>query len=511
MINLPSRFPMVNSWHALFPSLSRWLEDKGFWLFPALVFLLLILGFSPWSGLDPIYGLPIFQVSGWSLVFIISSVFLVLGTAWLQFSLAKTENLSAALTSAFIFFGVGLLLLSSQNALAVLLAWGLLDLAFLWITVRSAETSAGLSLRAARWNLIGMLGWLVFAFSGFGGAWVLLAVWVRLGVYPAMQILSSFQEVAWPARSIFQFVAIIAGGYLLAQYPGMAMEGLLQIVVVLLALLAIAWGIFFLWREEDRSKTGLYIYQVQLGFFLLAVASGLTLPPSVAFLSILSTALGWVLFDAASRTSTAISRHWLNMIPISIAVANWLGLPLTPGFSSRLWVYGSLLREGKVWLLAVGLASLVLIFPPLARTVLAGFSSNGVVDSRNARIWLWLLTLATFVLGIYPDTLLSLAGPSEPQITPLSLARILPPPLLFWLLLLILAPLFIGFFILRFGGRLKVEGRYLETISRLLDLEWLYSSLRGGEDKLGSILRRLSAFGEGRGAWGWTLFLALLI
>lgn len=483
-------------------------------LIPGLTPLLLILSISPWSGLDPVSGHPIFSIWGLSLGFILPLSFLVLAIIWSQEAMDNDQPSSRAnLAPALLFFGVGLTFLSSQNALAILLAWGLLDLVFLWMMAQNHDQLPTETVRAARWNLLGMAFWFIFALTGMGGPLALFAIWVRLGVYPALSILTSAQGLPWPVVRMVQLVSISVGGYLLARYPGIALEGVWQVLAGFLAILAMVWGILSLWRERAGDKAGLYAYQVHMGFLLLALIAGLAIPPVVILLTTVSLILGWVVFDLAQGLTGQIAAPGIGRAPLIIAAANWLALPFTLGFGPRFWIYASLWEQGPGWLVVVGALSLALLFRPLLKSVL-DITSQDVGSAEKtpkfAQVGVWLLSLTILGLGIYPDILLGPAGEMAVGLTPWNLVSFGTDKLL-WVVLAILIPVLAGYLIFRWGSRFQAGEQLLVRSLAILRLEWLYGAFNALEDKLGEGLRRVASFGEGRGGWGWSLFLAILV
>jgi len=446
-----------------------------------------------------------------------------------------------------------LVFLLSGNPLTLYLGWGLLDLSILFGLAQGASPRT-----ATRAMIINFTAGLALLFSLLATAslegspmsppllalLMLLASWVRWGLYPVQMVHIAAEEIPFLSGSALQTVTLATGGYFLTLYAWPRLVGVPRTVLLLLAGFALLYGALSTWRnpipwEVPREKRlCLYLAQSQMGLLALSLLAGGTsggqavLPLTVSLILALSLLrVGMEVLPSTPRQRLVVK------VALGIGVASLCGLPLTAGFAARWLIYDSLLQQGEGLIVGLVALSSALIVAPLL-----GFITRWPDRRMEGRggwasvATLWLLVLPLVILGLHPQ--IALVGfPSLGQLwgaassLPIWAAIVL--PLLLGYLIFSQRDTFVRFqerllhgagpFWERFsfpipqvpqvpqGSRGRSRGRSRGTgILSYLDLEGLYGALEGVGGKICSGLRGVVMVVEG-GSLGWLLLLAFIV
>jgi formate hydrogenlyase subunit 3/multisubunit Na+/H+ antiporter MnhD subunit len=201
-------------------------------------------------------------------------------------------------------------------------------------------------------------------------------------------------------------------------------------------------------------------------------------------------------------------------LPVVLAAASLIGLPLTLGFIGRVALYRLALSDGSVLLIFVMLFSEVLVFSALWRWLRSDDSSGGQAEA--GRLFPSLLRpvaacslgLLLLLFGVSPPLLERLVGEGSdialPNLAhtlqaldlPLTLTLLLPFPLAYWLER-------------RHVFARSVAGEARRMVEVALRLEWAERTLADLLGRAGKVLMLLWNVVEGEHYLGWGLVLAL--
>ncbi|MFQ6000862.1 MAG: hypothetical protein ACE5LG_04245, partial [Anaerolineae bacterium] len=422
--------------------------------------------------------------------------------------------------------------LLSHNSLTLYLGWGLLDLSILFVLTQGASPHTATRAMIVNFTAGLALLWLLATTSLEGSPMspqllaplILLASWVRWGVYPVQMVHIAAEEIPFLSGSALQTVALATGGYFLTLYGWPRLVGVPRTVLLLLAGLGLLYGALFTWRNPTGPKgipweiprerrLSLYLAQSQMGLLALSLLAGGTSGGQAVLLLTVSLILALTVLRVGME---APRQRLVVKVALGIGVASLCGFPLTAGFAARWLIYDSLLRQGEGLIVGLGALSSALIVAPLLRFITRWPDHR--VQGRGG--WasvalLWLLVAPLAVLGLYPQ--IALVKPETIPGSFPSLARLwgAPGSLPIWAAMVL--PLLLGYLafsqrdtFVRFEERLLHRaGPFWEQLS-FLDLEGLYGALEGGGAKICSGLRGVVMVVEG-GSLGWLLLLAFMV
>ncbi|MFQ5945810.1 MAG: hypothetical protein ACE5NC_06095 [Anaerolineae bacterium] len=178
--------------------------------------------------------------------------------------------------------GVGaaaLFFLDADDPLSVALAWGGLDLLLLAIalTARNPPDSR-LVRRAALWSLLGLTAWLGAAllpqFATEAGLLRTVALWIRLGLYPAHSLWLLAGGISRGLTGVLPPLVLAAGGGLLVREGWPPLAEPFSALVGGVALAVVARGLVGLWWGRAAEEGLGWVIQAQLGWLVLALAIG---------------------------------------------------------------------------------------------------------------------------------------------------------------------------------------------------------------------------------------------
>ncbi len=470
------------------------------------------------------------QARGPGLILALLLTFVILVSIGVRFS--EREE-APVLVSTLLLAAGGLVFLLSHNALTLYLGWGLLDLSILFGLAQGASPRT-----ATRVMIINFTAGLALLFSLLAttslegspmspqllALLMLLASWVRWGLYPVQMVHIAAEEIPFLSGSALQTVALATGGYLLTLYGWPRLVGVPRTVLLLLAGLALLYGALSTWRNPTgiprEKRLCLYLAQSQMGLLALSLLTGGTggvqavLPLTVSLILALSVLrVGMEVLPSTPRERLVVK------VALGIGVASLSGLPLTAGFAARWLIYDSLLQQGEGLIVGLGALSSALIIAPLL-----GFITRWPDRRRQGRggwaslVILWLLASPLVILGLYPQ--IAMVRPEAISESFPSLAQLwgVPSSLPIWAAIVL--PLFLGYLIfsqrdtfVRFQERLLHRaGPFWERFSILsyLDLEGLYGVLERVGAKICSGSRGVVMAVEG-GSLGWLLLLAFIV
>lgn len=333
---------------------------------------------------------------------------------------------------ALITAGAALLFLAADNFTTVAAAWIFVELGLLVVPSEQGESRRAAA-HALGWNLVAIVLWLTaamvvtntgsslrlteVALQDVPACLVLLAIWIRSGIYPF--------QVAAPADSTSVSVRIgipfLLGGYLMTRFLMQAQGDMaFAAEMEILALLAVGASALVVVGQLHGSDA--LIWTVRSGgaaLMLLPFFVAARVAPAVS----VWFSLGMFVVCAALE----IAMQWRSELPrLRLALFVWIGmlvmigaLPLAPTF----W--------GRVGLLA------------------AAYSQNGIM--------LWLLLVATMALVLVPVWreifASSQVAPKAPTLTEYAALACV----LFSALALVVAPML---FLVPFGSSVQAGGAY---------------------------------------------------
>lgn len=278
--------------------------------------------------------------------------------------------------------GGALLFLAADNFTTVAAAWVLVELGLLVVPLQESEPMQAAA-RAFGWNLIGIVAWLtagmVAANQGSGlkltavtmqGAapfFVLLAIWIRSGVYP-------FQSAA-PSGAIGSSIRIglplLLGGYLMTRFLLFApAEMAFAPEMEILALVAAGASALIVVGQFHGSEALLWTARATgTSLFLLPFFANARVAPALG----VWFSLGIFVLVAALE----IAIQWRAELPgLRLTLLVWIGilvmvaaLPFAPIFWARVGLLASAYRQIGISLWLLLTATMALILVPVWREI----------------------------------------------------------------------------------------------------------------------------------------------
>jgi hypothetical protein len=198
----------------------------------------------------------------------------------------------------------------------------------------------------------------------------------------------------------------------------------------------------------------------------------------------------------------------LSLLPATLVVASFLGVPLTPGFTVRLSLYRAALSYGDVLPLFALLFGEALSFAALLRWVRSEEAPPGLSPFLLQVVALALLALPFLIVGISPAALEWLMGSASGTALPglTELMQTLDLPLVGGLLL----PLGLAYWLERRRVFIRsISSELHRLLGAMLRLEWAERTLAELLSQLGRALRLFWGVIEGEHYLGWGVILAL--
>lgn len=434
---------------------------------------------------------------------------LVTGSGAIAFFLAANWTTLAA---AWLLTDFGFLIwriVDSPDVRKTRLPWGSLVLsqfgALVFLGAGVLVTSEGSSLRFAKTSITGLAADLV-----------LLAAWIRSGLYPFQVPIPRAGETDSPERLRRTALTVLMGGYLLARglslMQGESSYHSLLYAVALLGVVATA--LLVLVARESGPEVAWSVQAlgalVPLTPFIAVLAQGAAFATWLV-LGVFNVAL---LVLAANLVHTNTRSRPLRRILWGIAVLAAVGFPLTPAFLGRVGLYSLAARSGESLLVLALVAVSTIALVPLIRGFLQPFSTDS--DKPN---WLEYMGAAGLILptigeGLAPFFVTSVFGRDVEDASTAAFdalvhsSSLLSPIILMFALLL---PLPLAFFVARSKATVgSWPWRLPDGLRRVLDLSGPGQALITGFDLVGVAARQVSALVE-QHPIGWILLAAIWV
>jgi hypothetical protein len=462
----------------------------------------------------------------------------------------------------------GLILLVSAGCLAVVMAANLLalaagsaliDLALIFLVLRSSIRSEGTGRMPLSLVVPGVVSTLLLflgalqmdAQLGHGSLLSQNLSEEALGVIGVAGALRALvfpfhaRKLRVPETVAALLLPIGAGGYLLARVQALAPVLSSRPWVMAVAVIGLLAGGLLAWSGSARSTarvsgshlpgtwwTGVLIYQAAYVLAFVLLLAGGTPWPIVGLVLVLailaiwwdttldvqvpsSRGLEWlrvrigpwwdrVWSDTTERLrvpgwwrGSQLGRYAAVLLPAT-ALASLAGMPLTLGARGRWPYYAAWLKRGDPSLLVI-LVSDTLLVAGLWAALISIWEQNSEHRPRPAALVSMIaLTVSTVLLGLAPGILsegLDLEAVETAGVSAWGLG------------LLYLLPWLLGVWLARFRG---LQQRHLGRIWDAVSLDWLYRGAGWIGQRLVDIAHWLSQVGEGEGWWGWALIILAL-
>ncbi len=275
---------------------------------------------------------------------------LALSISALTLTILLTAITRSAITNSFTWAGtlalggIGLLAVTAENPLTLLLVWGALDLTELATQLRSVQGAANneravvsFSTRAVGsslllWaNIVSVAGGSGFGFESIApgaGVYLVMAAGLRLGVLPLHLPYTSESTLRRGIGTSFRLVSAVASLTLLAHVPaGSVTSGLTPLLLGLAVIAALYSG--WMWLRAPDELTGRPYWVISLAAFsVISALSGN--PLGVVAWGCALILVGGALFLASAQHRWAdralLAGMWsLSSLPFSLTASAWLG------------------------------------------------------------------------------------------------------------------------------------------------------------------------------------------
>ncbi len=421
-----------------------------------------------------------------------------LATAVVWTSVVRSKNIPMSWAGTFALTALGILAVTAENPLTLLLAWSAIDLFELIAMVRSTEgderiegviiafavrvIGTGLVIWADMVSIAGGSPLDFHSISPRSGIYLLVAVALRLGVLPLHLPFRKEDVVRRGFGTTLRLISAAASLSLLAHIPAASMEFPLTPYLLILAAIAGVYG-GWMWLRSSDEILGRPFWI--LGMASLSIAECLLGNPvgSVGW-GVALILCGGVLFLFSARRRSIL---WLPMLGLWVLSS----LPFSLTASSRNMGYA--------------ISGLFLIpFLPAQALLMAGYLRHiihpGETSLESQEKWVKIIYPAGLLILIAAAFLLGIWGwPGARSVGS-------------WWLASITVLLAAGFTILerRFLFRMP-SASISNQWTRMFRLEWVYSILKELYKFLGRIENALTGAFEGEGGLLWTFLFLILI
>jgi hypothetical protein len=355
------------------------------------------ISLAPWQPVTLFFFAPTWLVDGISWPYALSLA--ALGAAVIWTSVVRTENDPATWAGTLLLTALGILAVTAENPLTLILGWSAIDLAELIYMLRSTEgeqqNQAVVVAFAARvagtalvlWaNLVSSAGGILMSFRATpanAGIYLLIATGLRLGVLPLHLPYRKENVLRRGFGTSLRLISAAASLSLLARIPASALTSSLTPYLLILAVIAALYG-GWMWLRASDEILGRPFWV--MGMASLSVAASLRGNPTGSIgWGIMLILGGGLLFLFSARQRGIL---WLPLVGLWGLSA----LPFSP--SSSVWQTGN----QSSWLF-------VLPFLPAQALLMAGFIRHalhpGETSLESQERWTKLL---------YPTGLFLLAG-----------------------------------------------------------------------------------------------------
>ena len=321
-----------------------------------------------------------------------------------------------------------------------------------------------------------------------------LVLWLRLGVYPFIEV---NQVKAWRAEEklIYLGVTLIIGVYLMMR---VTVAPLPQFVWWLAVVMMLINGLL-VWLSEDRQSqlTHLILTEILLLLLVVPLASGVGSAAGLAL--ILSLIALWVTPHLGRPNFTQTAWLW-PYLPAATATLTLIGLPYSLGWLMRTEVYRLLLAADNLLLILMVFLAEILALSGLVRYWQTMWQ---VENGDNRRLAIGIAVMVPFLIpGLGPFILDRMLRQTLPEV---DLAH--SSPVLVTLVVTILGAFGVTYFRVRLFEMLRIRPARL---TEWLQLQWLAELGVQGWTRFGKGILRLDVILEGQYYIGWAIFVTLV-
>ena len=485
------------------------------------------LTLSHWQAILPAEGALSYYVDDLAATFLL--LILYLGLAGIFASLesltAPSETISTLLAPMLLLLAGGASLFLAGNLLTLYLSWGLLDLAFLLGIVlahrgelagRAAARATGITYLAGLAILAALMkNWESSPYQWTASppfsvaALLSLAALVRVGIYPAHLWLPEKVKMPGLLAMLLYSASIGTGLYLLLRVHSLS-EGALPWgdVILMAGALSLVISALLTWRRTQPRETVFYLITNQASYVILSLAlcsSGATTIATLQVLNLLLSSSILLLWERRKQPAT----FWAKAPP-TLAILSLLGLPLTPGFTTRWLLYQSALNRGQEGYVALGAIATFLTFLPLLRFLHSGGREEKGEGELSNWMALVLLAIPLLLLGFHPSLIIS--SPEEAASLPSFLNLLSLSSHKISILASISFPIFGGYLLHRLGPVFSENlASLLGILCQIADLRWLYGLLEKAFLRARAVLRTVGMILVEERSLGWTLLWGLVV
>ncbi len=422
--------------------------------------------------------------------------------------------------------------MAAENVVTVVSAWLLVDLGFLvWRLVGLREQAA----RASVWVAFGLsqLGALLFLLGavlvppdsplrlqdimlgGPSAALVLVAAWIRSGLYPFHYALPADREMPRGDNLRGLGITALLGLYLLARMLLRFQEDPAYLdVLQLLALVGIGATALLSLGESSPDQN--------LAWAARAIAAPVFFAPLVAVPAhasfVISSALAvfnLVILALGASLLRAGTRRWpLRQILWGGVVLCAAGFPLTPGFMGRIGYYAAALEARDLIVLLALVAATTLALIPLWRAFFEARPAEERLPSYIELCGVAFLVLPVLVEGVLAFQLPDLLGDSSQGTAGYAFNALFHPPTLLEPLILlgaVVLPLILSYWLTRTAETVRTRiGNPLAMVDSVLNLSLFARLVRQLFGGLGGLVHELSGLVE-QYPVGWLLFAGIWV
>ncbi|MBM3129617.1 MAG: hypothetical protein FJ009_13445 [Chloroflexi bacterium] len=415
------------------------------------------------------------------------TMFVPLVARWLIAPPARVDPFALLVVSA------AILLAAADGAIAILVAWTILDLAMCaWRLARAIERATALRSLA-----IGLLSGLIF-FAGAlwhtarpadGALLIALAWWARLGLFPFHPLL--------PTRGADEFDLWFARGIPLIAAANLWLHGSAFQVAAPYTLIGILAGVnlivaaFWIWRASDATHALSIGAMHAFALIPLAIAFGGEAGVAFALWQTLAIVFALALGEIAQRWR-AENRNYYPRLIWFLALLALAGLPLTPAFLGRIGLYVALTESGEWFFLALAFATTLIVFAPLWNWMRALKGSELREPSPIEYAGLVVALLAFAALAFAPMLLASALAPGVRESAERALDRVIRTSNFLGVLigaLVLVLPISGAYFLRAFAQDRLGARSFVARIARIGDLERLERAAVRWGSRIGVLTR----------------------
>lgn len=430
------------------------------------------------------------------------------------------------LAGAVVFFG-------ANNWVTLAAGWVLADLGLLATRLEAAHDSAA---RASVWRALGVsqFGLLLFLAAGVSllndvlplrlaetqigagaATLVILAAWIRSGLYPFHYIQSGDADSSRNDHLRDLGITALLGLYLLIRAVLQLQEDpLYSDLLQLVALLGLGvTTLLALLEHREPQRVGWIVCAIGAPLFLLPIAAVVVHASFILWLLLglfNFISLAWA---AAAFGPQTLRQPWRQVL-WGAAMLCAAGFPLTPGFLGHIGYYTAAIQAGNDWLLIVLFSVTTLLLIPLWRIFFAATTGEARKPTPVEYVSIALLLLPVLIEGIAPFRVTALFGKEVEDASAFAYDALFHAPSLGQPIILIVAtilPLPLAFFLARAVDPLRGRlGNAPNTLVSWLDLSAPTDAIVAIADTLGGALHQLSALIELH-PMGWVLFAAIWV